>query len=214
MCFSATASFTTSAVLVGATVVTFTSLKTWKKPLQLFTLIPLIFAVQQFMEGLQWLALNHGGSNLPAAYIWLFFAYIFWPIFFPLAALQVETDPQRRKGIQVVLGLGIFSAIILGSTMFTQTPVVSLIGHSVSYGMDVPLYRVLAVTYVAAICLPGLFTRRYWFKIMSLVGFMALIVSYLAYAATFGSVWCFFAAIISVCVFLEMRSELLVLKKK
>lgn len=63
MCFSATASFTSSAVIgvIGvATLARSTHRREW-----LFASIPLLFALHQFAEGMVWLGLT--GDGLPGA---------------------------------------------------------------------------------------------------------------------------------------------------
>ena len=72
MCFSATASFAASAVLITAGGA---SLSLAKPHQRLFAAMPLLFGIQQAIEGLQWLQLDKGESSLLAGYGFLFFAY-------------------------------------------------------------------------------------------------------------------------------------------
>lgn len=82
MCFSAEASFTTAAVL---TTIGFAGLKINFSRSQLFlAMIPLLFAIQQFFEGVLWLGLE--STTFPitilmlAKKIFLIFAFLVWPI--------------------------------------------------------------------------------------------------------------------------------------
>jgi len=215
MCFSATASFVASGVLVGATVVTFASLK--KQPTKFFAVIPLLFAVQQAIEGFQWLALGHGSPSMPLAYAFLFFAYLFWPVFLPLASLQAESDPTRRKLIMVCFGLGIFTALVLGYSMVIYPLIVSVPGQCIYYGIDtvyeIPLKFVLPVAYLASVVGGGLLVRRFWIQMFGALGLVGLAVSYLSYTVAYQSVWCFFAAAISLCIIMELRSPQIQTKK-
>lgn len=108
MCFSATASFTASAVLgfVGAA----TLIKTQNKKAWLLAAVPMLFSLQQFVEGLLWLSLkNHSEYTLPLTYIFLFFALLLWPIYVPIMALVMEPKKIRRR---ILFGFCIIGAII------------------------------------------------------------------------------------------------------
>ena len=80
MCFSASASFAASgglAVLGGA------SLAIAKKENKLLALVPLMFAVQQGFEGIQWLYLQANTTSMIVGYGFVFFAFLVWPIYVP-----------------------------------------------------------------------------------------------------------------------------------
>ncbi len=208
MCFSATASFVASGVLVGASIVTFSSLK--KQPTKLFAVIPLLFAVQQAVEGFQWIVLGHGSPSMPLAYAFVFFAYLFWPVFLPLASLQAESDPTRRKLIMVCFGAGIFTALVLGYSMIIHPLIVSVPGQCISYRIDtiyqMPLKLLLPVTYLVSVIGGGLLVRRFWIQMFGALGLVGLAVSYIGFTLAYQSVWCFFAAAISLCIIMELRS--------
>jgi hypothetical protein len=79
MCFSANASFAASGVLAAVGAASIRETKT-KRGL-LYAFIPLIFAIQQFVEGLQWLT-RPGAWSVFLAYGFLFFRS------YPLAGLR------------------------------------------------------------------------------------------------------------------------------
>ncbi|WP_413166439.1 DUF6629 family protein [Capilliphycus salinus ALCB114379] len=69
MCFSATASFTATVTLV--ILGTATLIETPSKKELLLGVFPILFAIQQFCEGLVWLSLNSSsieGIYAPATY--------------------------------------------------------------------------------------------------------------------------------------------------
>ena len=91
MCFSASASFTAAAVLVpigfyGTHIARTTDQKAYA-PL---AMTPAFFGTQQFVEGLQWIALDNGGLE-PLGTItargFLFFAYCFWMIWMSIGSM-------------------------------------------------------------------------------------------------------------------------------
>ncbi|BBD55635.1 DUF6629 family protein [Planktothrix agardhii] len=85
MCFSATASFTASFSLSVLGVATPTQ-TTSKKQLLLAT-FPLLFAIQQFFEGVVWLNLDNQSSRVYyiGIYVFLVFATAFWLIICPIS---------------------------------------------------------------------------------------------------------------------------------
>ena len=68
MCFSASASFIASGGLAALGGVSFVSAKKKDKVL---AVIPIMFSIQQFCEGIQWLYLNSGSSSPVFGYLFL-----------------------------------------------------------------------------------------------------------------------------------------------
>jgi hypothetical protein len=84
MCFSASASFGAGVVLSAIGVVSIK--KNQHKSQFLFASIPLLFAVQQFAEGILWLVLpnpEYASMQKHTTYVFLFFAQFFWPLWVP-----------------------------------------------------------------------------------------------------------------------------------
>jgi hypothetical protein len=86
MCFSATASFTAGITLSVLGVTTLKQVPSRRE--FLLGTFPLLFAIQQFSEGLVWLTLGQDSLNpinTLVTYNFLFFATVIWPILCPLA---------------------------------------------------------------------------------------------------------------------------------
>lgn len=81
MCFSAEASFAASAAICAVGTL---SVARAKNARQLpFAAIPLIFSLQQAIEGVLWIALSnpeYSAWQSKAMYAFLFFAQVFWPV--------------------------------------------------------------------------------------------------------------------------------------
>ena len=97
MCFSATASFGSGAVLAVIGVVT---LKITRKPSHLvFAFIPVLFAIQQISEGFVWLSLQNNEyakwQTIPI-HIFMVFAHIVWPFWITLSAWLLEKQGVRK----------------------------------------------------------------------------------------------------------------------
>lgn len=104
MCFSAPASFTAAAVLLSMGTVTVRRARA-RRELP-YAAIPLLFGVQQLLEGMLWLTFpDHAPLlNVGLTHLYSFFSHILWPIYVPLAALALETVRWRRR---VLAGIAI-----------------------------------------------------------------------------------------------------------
>jgi hypothetical protein len=69
-----------------------------------------------------------------------------------------------------------------------------------------PFVTVVGASYVAATCGSMFFSSHGWVKAMSIVSFIAFVVSYLFATRVYVSVWCFLAAVLSTLVLLHVRS--------
>ncbi len=199
MCFSAPASFVAGgglAVLGGASLVA-------KKEDKILAAIPLLFSVQQFFEGIQWLYLNHGSSSLFAGYGFLFFTFIVWPIYSP--AVVFLLDKKRRKLLKWFVFLGIGVAAYFLVLFFTQSLAIQELRACISYHFNLPLKNFIVLAYFTAILGPLLVSSLKFFKWFGIIITILAIIAWLFFALTFTSVWCFFAAIVSSMFFVYIK---------
>lgn len=206
MCFSAGASFTASAVIsvVGITALRHT---TNSKMLPL-ALVPLFFAFQQFIEGLLWLSLNGTGAHAPfLTYIFLFFAFLWWPIYVPLLASSLEPDKKRRIILYGLLVLGLLVGLYLFAGFMLNPLPASIVNNSIYYTSSAPYSTLITYFYVLITVGAGLVSSQKIMHVFSiLLGSSALIAWYF-FTTHFTSVWCFFAAFISVVLVLYIREH-------
>ncbi|CAD5936782.1 hypothetical protein PCC9214_01658 [Planktothrix tepida] len=120
MCFSATASFTASLSLSVLGIATLT--QTTSKNQLLLASFPLLFATQQFLEGMVWLNLDHQSSLLYfiGAYGFLGFATGIWLILCPVSVYLLENNPLRKKVILTLAIIGLSLAIYLLSCVIRE----------------------------------------------------------------------------------------------
>ncbi|MBI4087170.1 hypothetical protein HY416_04330 [Candidatus Kaiserbacteria bacterium] len=195
MCFSAGASFVASG---GLAITGGASLKLATKRQRMLALVPLLFAVQQALEGIQWLYVNDGQSSLFAAYAFLFFGFIVWPIYVPLALYEIH----RHKVLRWFIGSGICTALIYLVGFLTNPLNVTTWGQSIDYGHTVPFPWIATILY--AITILGTFVVQkdhFLLLIGGMIG-IAAAVTHIFFVATFASVWCFFAAIVSGLIYI------------
>lgn len=200
MCFSATASFAAGTALVAVGGLTLHRSR-GKVELPL-ALIPLLFGVQQLTEGVVWVSLN---NDLPvlqsySTYIYSGFSHVLWPIFVPFAILLVEIKRWRRRaiGVFLVLGLGVGLYLLYFIVRFPVTAHVH--GRSILYESPHFYIGAVLVIYLLATCVSGLFSSHRCINIFGVLAFVLAIAAYLVSVETFVSVWCFFAAILSLLI--------------
>jgi hypothetical protein len=205
MCFSATVSFIASGALAVSGVAIARMPKS-RSAIPL-SLAPVIFATHQFIEGLLWL--NHKGvladSFKPAAvYAFLLIAYVLWPIFVPFSAYTLESGRVRRVIMLLCLFTGMYAGLAALVGIIRGPVDASVVGHSFAYAIDIP--RIFFTPYVIAVAIPFLVSSN---KRLALFG-VALAAScvaamFIASSSTFPSVWCFYAATLSLLLYLLFR---------
>lgn len=203
MCFSAGASFGASAFLA---VVGIAAIKKVQEPSRiLFASIPIIFSVQQFIEGLLWISFNN--SNYVffqeiSAYLFLTFAHIIWPITVPLSILLLEKEVKRKKILQLFLAMGTLAALYLACCLFVFDLKVQAGNYHIHYELNYPdkFTNFIKILYFIPTVISPFFSS---IRRMSFVGwaiFFSLILSRLFFGEYLISVWCYFAGLISLLV--------------
>lgn len=208
MCFSAPVSFTAGVVLVAAGAVCVKKTVEKDKSYLLFALVPLLFGVQQLIEGFVWIGLlqNHPLMVKFFSLAFVFFAFTVWPAFAPLSVYLVEKkeNPATKRVLLVtaVIGMaaGLASFVLLMPGYIAMTT--KIVGHSISYDTDVPeLLKVLFFyLYLLSVIPPFLIISNRKLKLFGYLLILSVIFSDLIFRATVASVWCFFAALLSLYI--------------
>lgn len=202
MCFSSTASFGASGVLLVIGVAGI--IKAAHKRQLAFAVIPLIFAVQQFTEGFLWLSLEgiFPGFDKILTYTYLFFAQVLWPVWIPLAFLWLENDNTRRLILKFLAGTGILVGLYLAYGLFSFDVSSEIVNHHIKYSLDYPqnLRGYSNLLYGLATVAPAFVSGVKGMKIFGLLVILAYFVSFFYYRSALISVWCYFAAVISISI--------------
>lgn len=198
MCFSATASFAASAVLGTTGIVALSAVK--DKRDYFIAAVPVLFAVQQFIEGLVWVTLGQGLLTESLAYGFLFFAFLLWPVYIPLAVWAHERNPSRKCLLRYLIFFGSLGSFYLLVVLFTQSLGVELAGNSLCYKINAPFEVPRIILYVSVTIGALLMSTSrliQWFGALSL---LSAAFAWFAYEKAFTSVWCFFAAALSLLI--------------
>ena len=209
MCFSATASIVagTSLSAIGVATIRRAELRT-ELP---FAMIPLLFGMQQFVEGILWLTIGHDAPVLQQTmtYVYSVFSHVFWPIYIPFALGFLESTPWRKR---VLLGFQAAGLIVGGYLLYflITSPVVAQIDgqHIVRHIIYVSPHFYLApvmVLYLAATCVSCFVSSHPFVKLFGVLALLSFIAAYFFYTRALVSVWCFFAAVLSAIIYLHLR---------
>jgi hypothetical protein len=205
MCFSTTASFSAGALLLGLGTLT---LKSARHPRQLpLAAIPLLFAIQQLSEGVIWLTFRYEAPLLNAVmtHVYSFFSHVLWPIYVPVAVLLIEPPGRRRRALFVFVATGLAVGAYL-LYFLVAFPVVSRpTGPHIEY-VSPHFFAVTTMTlYLLSTTVSPMLSTHRMVKVFGVLALLSFAAAYYFYATWFISVWCFFAALLSITVFLHLR---------
>ena len=205
MCFSATASFSAGAFLLGVGTLT---LKSARRPRELaFAAIPLLFAVQQLSEGVIWLTFSYEAPLLNAimTHVYSFFSHVLWPVYVPVAVLLIEPPGWRRRALLVFIAAGFAVGAYLLYFLVALPTVSRPVGDHIEY-VSPHFFAAAAISlYLMSTTLSQFLSTYRTVKVFGGLALLSFAAAYFFYATWFISVWCFFAALLSAVVYLHLR---------
>jgi hypothetical protein len=208
MCFSATASFSAAALLLGLGGVA--ACRT-RRPAELpYALIPFWFGVQQLLEGALWLGVDQPQQaclNSLLTQGFSAFSQVVWPLYIPLAVWLLEPPGGRRHAVAAIsLGGAAVSLYLLW--YLVQVPAVAQVsGHHIAYIFPHFHQPLATALYLAGACVSPLLSRFVRVRWFGLLATLSLLVTALFYAQWFISVWCFFCAVLSSVIVLHFTAK-------
>jgi hypothetical protein len=205
MCFSTTVSFASSGLLIATGIYCIKSVTNDKVYLPL-ACVPLAFGLQQGFEGVVWSGIH--ANNLDAmragALSFLFFSHWFWLFWPPFMALCLETDPRIQHICQFFAAAGVLYGAVLYLPLLLNHDwlSVAVIHRSIEYqarfigdSMPIVLSRLL---YGLIILVPLFLSSNLDLNIWGILLAASAVISVLVFKYAFVSVWCFFAALLSI----------------
>ena len=215
MCFSSNASFGASAVLAVVGVVAIAKAK--NTPGRLFAAIPFIFSIQQFAEGMLWLSMKEhdiggmgGMSNFSTNHpffrdVFLVFALVLWPFYVPFTVWLLENNKKRKRILSVPLAAGIAVSLCLLYVLLTFPVQVMGEKHHIHFEFDLPVetsnvkWLISLLYFMSTIAAPFISSNKRM-KWLGLAFLLSYTIAVIFYSGFFVSVWCYFAALLSVLV--------------
>ncbi len=211
MCFSAAASFGAASVISTIGIVSYK--KANHTPYRLLAMIPIFFGIQQFSEGIVWLASTYdqfSGFLSLSTYGFIFFAWIVWPIYIPFALLRLEQNPLRKKILKVFWYGGIIVALLLIYVMLFYGVHSEILDCSIKYNFIVPISNrwLFVIFYLAATVISPLVSSVGKMWLLGVLNILTFLVTKIYFLEHTISVWCFFAAITSMLILWIIISQL------
>ena len=206
MCFSATASFSAGALLLGIGTLTWRSaLATHQRRALPFAAIPMLFAMQQLIEGVIWLTFSAEvtGLNVVLTHGYSFFSHVLWPVYVPVAVLLMEPSAWRRRALTAFVAAGATVGFYLLYVLVAFPVVSKPTGQHIEY--DSPHFFAAATMtlYLLSTALSPLLSTHRMVVVFGTLSLLSFGAAYAFYATWFISVWCFFAALLSAVVYLH-----------
>lgn len=210
MCFSAGASFASGIVISTIGILT---VKQINKPSQrIFAIIPMLFGLQQLAEGCLWLTLS--GTDFVivrkiSTYVFLLTAQVIWSWVIPLSVLLMEEEPRRRKILRVMVSVGVVLSIYYAFYLFFHQVTSQILDCHILYTMESPESLALPtfILYLAVTVAPFFVSSIRRMFLLGIVMALSCLLAEVFYVQYLTSVWCFFAAVISIFIYLIIRDS-------
>ncbi len=199
MCFSATASFTAGSMLSLTGLLSISYSRTMAQ--RVVAAIPFFFGIQQLAEGMVWRGMEQANDVwiMNGAYIFLFFAFFFWPVWIPFANFMLAKDETRKKIISALLIIGATLGVYLIHNVITNGVLVSMHNSHIRYMVNIPeTGQIIGMAaYLGTTVVPFFVVQIPLVNLMGVAIGVSYMVTYIFYTQALISVWCFFAAVIS-----------------
>lgn len=203
MCFSATASFSASALIGFIGVKTIGSCKNANE--RYFGSIPILFAIQQFSEGLVWLSLSDSrflSFQEVSTNTYLLFAWVVWPLLIPLSIYYLDTSETVKKVCKGLFILALASSLFSLYQIAIGLPVASINSFHIDYTLMATHRNWVVdlsqkIVYVVTTLMPLFLSNRKGMKVFAVANLLSLFIAFYFFNNALASIWCFFAALLS-----------------
>jgi len=136
-------------------------------------------------------------------------AQVFWPMMIPLAVLHMEKNKKKKRVLWVLLSLGLTVSIYYTYCLlnFTVTPQIS--GYHIHYIENSPktLNFIAFLLYLITSITPLFISSIKRTHLLGILMSISCLITILFFTQYLTSVWCFFAALISVVIFWILRDS-------
>ncbi len=215
MCFSAPVSFAASALLLPTGLYSLHSAYRQNPSYIPLACIPVAFGIQQACEGLVWIGIQNGflaETNL-AALGFLLFAYWFWLFWSPWAVACAESQPIVQLTCWVMGFVGLIYGGLLYLPLLRQPNWLSVhvVHQSIQYKTQLIFdpwisQEVDRLLYAIIILIPLVLTSNSSLKVLGGAVCLSAILSHWLLNEVFISLWCFFAALLSLLILYVCRT--------
>jgi hypothetical protein len=171
--------------------------------------LPLLFGVHQLTEAFVWWGLQgHVAEAVERAAIWayLLFAFAFLPVLLAVAVWLIERSHTRQRAIAAFGVLGLTVGLVLAAAMFRAPINAAIQGHHIVYQLEgLDNGGRWTALYVVATCGVLLASSYRDIEVLGALNLVAVPVLMWLTISGFVSLWCFWAAIVSIAIALHLR---------
>jgi hypothetical protein len=170
--------------------------------------MPSLFAIHEFIEGFVWLGLDgrvsaHVMHNAGAAYV--IYAQGLLPFILPFSVFLIEPTKRFRRRMLAFVILGGLLALYMLWGLVSYPLQISEQGHSILYFNVITTTTLVAVLYVIATCGSLFFSGFRDLRMLAWANLVGLLVVMEVKRYAFTSVWCAYAAAVSVIIYFFFR---------
>ncbi|OBG97368.1 hypothetical protein A5697_19035 [Mycobacterium sp. E3251] len=203
MCFSMTADLVVGTALLPVAVATLREVKHWREVP--FASLPAVFSVHQFLEAAVW-PNRFASAEMAnfAMHAYVFIALPVLPLLVPLAILMLEPRGARLRVAPFVV-LGAVVSAYLAFVVLTKPVGVMRCPHVLEYQTASRESYPWAVLYIIAVIGPALMSGYRSIVVFGFANLVGLVLVAVLYLEAFASLWCIYAAVLSVLALVHMR---------
>jgi hypothetical protein len=207
VCFAPEADAFVGAIVIGVGI---DALRHVRRPEQIvLASLPLLFGVHQLTEAFVWWGLQgHDAEIVERVAVWayLVFAFTLLPILVPVAVGLIERVTARRWVMFGFGVLGVTVATALTVAMFRGPVHAAIEGRRIAYDVDAQAHGgQLTALYVVATCGALLASSYRDIARLGALNLVAIPVLIWLTISGFVSLWCFWAAIMSIAIAFHLR---------
>jgi len=198
------ANFTLTGMLL---VIGALTLKKVSRPAELvFASLPLLFGLHQFTQGFVWLALYHIVSEHTlhvASMLFVFYAQAILPFWVPLAIWLLEPSGPRRHLLAILTIVGALLMAYVAWGLLRQPTQVFIDDNTLVYFNPQTEHLWVALIYILTTCGALIISRSVAIQLFGWLNLLGLLVVYLIAQYSFTALWCLYAALVSVILYLH-----------
>jgi hypothetical protein len=136
-------------------------------------------------------------------------AQILWPVVIPFAVLLLEEERKRRRKLRILLVIGISLSLYYAFFLFFFNVTSEILSCHILYGTQSPksLSFPTFIVYLAVTIAPFFISSIKRMPLLGILMFLSCVATAIFYKLYLTSVWCFFAAIISMVIYWILRGS-------
>jgi len=200
--FYAVLNFTLSGALGAIGILTLKKVSAPKEVV--FAALPLLFALHQFSEGFVWLGVSHLIEPRALEFaegVYIFYAQGLLQFLVPLAIWLLESNKMRKQIIFILMIIGgLLTAYTVWGLSIEPTSV-SVRENSLAYVNPWTDNRLVGITYVITTCGSLMLSSSIAIQLFGFLNLVGLTLIYYIKPYAFTSLWCFYAAVVSVLLY-------------